>query len=287
MPSKSRKKFIVACALGGLLVVVALSRFVKPPDFSPEMIQKTLNEERLKAEQELKHRTEAERQQRIKAAKDKVTKLTNDAYGHMKEIVNKAHNKTDYIIGRHEAGIPDLTTKVNEKLQGYSNAVGLVRRMAEDKVRGTQKTQDYLQEAFRPVMESEVKTEAELRQALKDCAYELNIEAAKLQADTANVLNVEGFNAADLGVEDALTRLYTTTTKQSFEASIMATSATVEVVVEALLIKTTFETISKLLAKAVAKEAGSLVVGAGGAAIPIVYVITTIIAVGGDSMDSV
>jgi hypothetical protein len=109
----------------------------------------------------------------------------------------------------------------------------------------------------------------------------LNVEATKLQAATANVLDVEGFKATDLGVEDALNRLNVATTTQSFEATIKAATATVEVVIEALLIKTTFETLTKLLAKAVAKEAASLTIGAGGAAIPGVDIVTTTIAVGG------
>jgi hypothetical protein len=275
------KKFIVTCLLGGLLVVVALLRFIHPPEIDPNEVERVRAEERQKAEKEMKQRAEEDRQKRINAAKTNVTSMTMKANIRMKEIIRAARKNADFIINSHEERIPDLTSKVNEKLQGYSNAMGLAGRMAEDKIRGNSKTQDYLLEAFIPVMQAQVQTEGALRNVLKDCAYELNKEAANLQIATANVLATEGFEAADLGVKESFNRLSTETSHKTLETSIKTATATLEVAVEALLVKTTFETLSRVLAKAVAREAGSLAIGAGGATIPGVDIVTTAITIGG------
>jgi len=57
--------------------------------------------------------------------------------------------------------------------------------------------------------------------------------------------------------------------------------ATLEVAIEAVLIKTTYSALTKLLAKAVSKEVTSLAIGAEGAPIPVVDVVTSLIAVAG------
>lgn len=275
------KRFIGACLLGGLLLFVAFLRFVPLPHLDPFGVQRKLNEERFKVEQAEKRRAEEERQRRLKAAETEITGMIEGAHAQMFDTIKIGRGKAANVLTKQKTQIPELTAKVDEKLQGHGNALKLVKFMAKDKVTGTHETQHYLQEAFQPVVSSFAHVEGDLQQVLKECDDSLNLQAANLQAGIAQVLDTEGFKAADLGLEGSLQSLSADSVDQVMKASIRFAIATVEVAIEALLIKTTYETVSKLLAKAVAKEVGSLSIGAGGAAIPVVDIFTTVIAVGG------
>ena len=278
-PFMRNKKLLAAGLLGGLMVTVALLRFLPLPLTYFSTFESWTRETAPKQGADSQAAAH-DRDLRLQIADQRFQNITRDAQVHMLATVKAARDETEKILAHQRHNIPRLTAEANEKLQGYGNAMNLARFMAEDKVRGTHKTQDYLQASFQPVVQAQALTEARVQQVLKVCTTQLNVEMAQVQAQTAQILDAEGFKPADLGLEKRLQALAQTQT-QMLKASMSAAVATIEVAIEAALVKTTYAAISKLLAKAVAKEVASLAIGAEGAPIPVVDFITTAIAIGG------
>ena len=107
----------------------------------------------------------------------------------------------------------------------------------------------------------------------------MSLQAVELQVAMAQVLKDNEFKPVDLGLESNLQHLSSDVMQQAMDSSFKAVGSTVGVVLEGLLIKSTCNAISKLLAKAVAREAACLGVGLAGAPIPVVDIVTTSIAV--------
>ena len=270
---------MLACLLGGLFILVALLRFIPLEQLNPFAAQYLRKQKIIEAQ--AKERAEDERRRRLQAADKKISELMESSQRRMLEMIGESQAKAEIIITKQRNQIPKMADALKEKLEGYNNAVLLVKLMATDKVYGSHQTQDYLQSAFQPVFRSQAQAEGELRLLITDCNNSLNLEAAKLQASMAQVLNGEGFQSSDLGLEENLRRLSGDTTKHILQSSLGAIGATLEVGIEALLIRTTYETLCKLLAKVVTKEATSVTVGAAGAPFPVIDIFTTAIAVGG------
>ena len=278
-----RIKLILTCLLGGLMVVIPLLRLVPIPGLESLWLQKQLAEERRTSRIELEHRAHEEREKRGKAAQDKISLLLADGYARMHETINSSRTKADGVISKHRDELPNLTAKVDEQLQGYGNALAIVAMMAQDRVRGTKTTQVYLQGAFQPVVKSRAQAEVALRDILEHCVYDLKSQSAQLLAATANVLKTADFESKDLGLAESLNKFAAENLVRAIDASKHAATATIGVAVEAILIRTTFESLTKLLASAVGKEATSIGIGIGGAPIPGVDIATSIIALAGSA----
>ena len=274
-------KTICAAFLGALLLAAFGFWLQFSPRFSPPKHQLSLSDQAFKDEETVRKRLAGERQQRLDAIKIKVAHMMGDTHTEMLNTVKFYREKANQIIAACETREPGLIAHVDDKLQGYPNALGLARRIAKDKVFKTQDTDAYLRDALQPVTDSQVALGANLQRVQDECTESLRAESARLQAGLADVTAGTDFKMSDFHIDENVRRLVKATANQAFKSSISSVNATLQATIEGLLLASTYEALSRVLAGAVARETVSLSIGAGGAPIPFIDIATTIIAVGG------
>ncbi len=177
------------------------------------------------------------------------------------ELLDDFEFKLREILNRNFDAAENAIPSVVKDLSGFGACNKLCYKMAKDKIKGTSDAQDAIEEAINKVLDHCSAGTAEVDSLLKDYEIRLAENSNQFRASIAEDLKNPEFISLDTSAIEKIAQDIVKIQSSVYQNVQSAIAAEVGAALELLFIRTTYQTLSSIFAKTVAKMAGSATAG--------------------------
>jgi len=265
-PNGSGKRLLLS-----VLVVVLLGVCVKLRNWAPPVLERRPGALPVVVPPQMMGGGELPNMEKIRT---EISALEKDALSRMNGIIEGAKAEADAVVTLQAGQNRKLASQISDKVTDIKKASTLVYELAKAKVtKDNTAVEAFFEEVFRPVMESHEEARASVKKIHEKCVADLNAEIERLRTATAGLLKLRGVTQQQVDEDGVVEKLTDCVAKHLVESAVTTVSATIEVAVEALFIKTTRDILMRVLRGAVTRATGSLAVAVAGAPVPVLDII--------------